>query len=112
MHHAVRVCEAHRLAHPDEGAQDVGVRRRAREVVQSLAPDQLHDVVDPAVCQGSDLVHRDDPGVLQPCQNAGFPLEPDGRVLGGHIGTEHLERHLATQGPVLGAIYRTHATAA
>ena len=110
MHHAVRVGESDRLAHPEDDPQHVAPPGPAREILESLAADQLHHIVDPAVPEGPDVVHRDDAGVLEARQDPRLALEPDGSLGVRHVSAQHLDRHIAPEGAVGGAVDGAHST--
>ncbi len=108
MYHALGMGKSHRFADAKENPQHIGLGHPAGKVLQPLAPNQLHHVIDPTVGQRPDLVNGDDARMLEPRANPRLALEPDGRFVGGHVRAEHLERHLPGQGPVERTVHRPH----
>ena len=95
-------------------------RHRARRVersgveqgLQVDAVDQPHGHVQ-ATVDLADVVDRHDVGIVQACRGAGLAAEPllEIGVL-GEVGEQHLQRHDAVDGGVVGAPHLAHAAAA
>ena len=112
MDDAAGVCEGDGVGHANEQSHAFGhCARVIGPRVEPLATDKLHHVEQAAIRQRADVVHGDDAGMFEVCQDPRFGLEPRQR---GGIGraTEHLERDIASQRAVGDAIDRAHTPAA
>ena len=81
-------------------------------VCRSVPLDQPHGHVQPIV-DLADVVDRHDVRIVQTCGGAGLAAEPllELGVL-GEVGEQHLQRHDAVDGGVVGAPHLAHAAAA
>ena len=87
----------------------MGVERAGFEQgVQVDAVDQAHGDVEAAV-DFADVMDGHDVGVVEACCGAGFPAEPLVEVgVLGEVGEQHLQRHHAVDGGVVGAPHLAH----
>jgi hypothetical protein len=76
------------------------------------AVDQAHGDEE-ATLDFADVIDRYDMGVAQPCRGAGFAAEPLLEVgVPCVMGQQHLQRHYAIDGGVVGAPHLAHPAAA
>ncbi len=120
MNHLTRMCEGDRVAGLLKDRQQPGQRPGGRgalvepleQVGQALALDLLHREIERVLRRQSQLVHGHDVGVLELGGVAGF-LEEAGdqlRVI-GHLGRDHLDRHVPVGQAVVGPIDHAHPAA-
>jgi hypothetical protein len=104
--HRVRLHE--RLAQLDQhvdGAIDLELALALDHVGQRLALEQLHGQVQPAVAGAPEVEDLDDVLVLDLADRGRLAAEAlDGQVVAAELVVQHLDRDLAPQGDVLGAI--------
>ncbi len=111
MQDALRVGERHRIGDLREEPQALGERDRAGEMpIQAIALYPLHRVERAAVGKRADLVHRDDPGMLEPGKH--LRLAPQARLEAGIGKVENLEGHAPAQLGVLDHVDGPHAARA
>ena len=85
---------------------------RFEQGVQVDAVDQPHGDVEAAV-DLADVVDRHDVGVVEARCGAGFAAEPLVEVgVFGEVGEQHLQRHHAVDGGVVGAPHLAHTATA
>ena len=117
MDHPPRMGVGHRLRHLLEDAEEPGqvvarVLPLAQEGGQGAALDQLHGKVGAAVAKGAQLVHRDDPGVLQLAADLGLLDEPADEVgLVAVLLQQHLDGQVAAEVGVAALEDGPHAAA-
>jgi hypothetical protein len=115
--HVVGVGVRHRLADLLERRHEPpaalgGVGAAFQQVLEGVALDQLHGQERPAVGEDAEVVHGRDVGVLQLPGDAGLVGEPPGRPgVGRALLPQHLDRDLAAQHGVGGAVDGAHAAA-
>ncbi len=114
MHHALVVRVGKGVDHLAEHPQGLRHGQLALPVqlgAERLAVDVRHDVVQQIVV-GARGEQRDDVGMLQLGGELDLPLEPLLIHLGGHLGRQHLDDHLARESDLLGEEDATHPAAA
>ena len=113
MDDAPRVGEGDRLADAQEEPELLGEGREARGGrVEPFAADELHRVEGAPVGEAPDVVDRDDPGVLEPRQDAGLEAQAGGEVPGIVREVEDLHRDAPRQLGVLGLPDASHPSPA
>ena len=112
MDDALRVGERHRVAHREESPQALAKALRADVLIQPLPPYEPHDIEGAAVGQPARVVDRHDARMLERRQDPCLAFEPMGTVVMFEFRRQHLERDVAPQQAIRGAIDGTHATAA
>ena len=114
MDDAAFVCGDEGVGHGDRQLEKACERKPTRrdEFCETLSLDQLHGEEANTVLV-LDGVERHDVGMIEPRHGARLPLEA-GEAVGvrGYFGGQHLERHLAPQSQVLGAIHLAHPAGA
>ncbi len=112
MHETVCMRERHGIADPLEHAQPLAKGRQAGQVVAQRRPaHQLHDVEQASVSELPGVVDRDDARVFEAGEHARFDSEPMDHA-GIAEAVRDLDRHLARQLLIVGAVHRAHAAAA
>ena len=114
MHDALVVRRRERVRQRDTQLHDARDRQPARRhlPIQAMALDQLHRQEPDAVLV-FDRVERDDIRVVEAGHGARLVLEA--RQAFGvrrHVGRQHLERDVATEAAVAGAVHFAHAARA
>ena len=112
MDEALRVCEGDRFTDAFEDPQPLGpIANLLEALVQRPAPDPLHDVEEAAIGEPAGVVNRDDAGVFEPGEDAGFASQPAFEVRAGErVG--NLDRDFSAELLVDGEEDGAHAAAA
>ena len=113
MHHTAAVGVRNGLADVDEArqqAQSIGQRRAVERVGERVAANAAHRVVDRAVRATSQLVDRDDAGMLQLARDSGLVDKSDltpSRACA--VGAQLLDRHVSANVSVQRAAHHPDA---
>jgi hypothetical protein len=87
-------------------------RAASKALLQRFALQQLHDQIRVAVTDIADVVDRADVRVLKDGDRARFTLKAVARLLRVHeTRRKHLDRDIALEACVAGAVHLAHATA-
>ena len=109
VHHALAAGELQRPGHLAHHPQALAQGQARARILEAFARDELHGdvmvaLVDPGVVDGDDV------GVGQAADDAGLAQETLGEGgVGGKLGGQHLERHLAPHAFLDGEIDHGHA---
>ncbi len=112
MQHAASVRKTNSIANSQEKPQ--AVRRRiygSNKFVQPLAFDKFHGVEDAAIGKRSHIVHRNDAGMLESGEHAGFANEPVCEIAIDSGNIEHFQRDATLEILVFRGVDDAHAAA-
>jgi hypothetical protein len=110
MDDAVAVRVGERRGELTRDVERLGERRR-RQVAQVGAVEELHHH-ERAVGGVARIVGRDDPGMIEPRRRPGLAQEAGAALVVEHLAADQLDRHVALEGQVVGAVDHAHAALA
>lgn len=112
MNHSVSMCKRHRIANSLELPQPVPQRSAVSSVlIEPAAAHKLHRIVDPAIGQRTDVVNRNDPGMLEPSDDLRFANHAVAQVFRNLGRIQDFDRDEPVEFRILRQIHRAHAAA-